>query len=141
MKTALAIAAAVVLLAGCGHANAPSVPKDPVVGTWRAELGPPEGWLLVVTKLPAGYQATVAYTQLDAHSQPIPPVVGTFTRKGNQLFGVLKLTTGDNHALLVYTPTTGHLTWRSLAFLGASTIMTKVSDSTAIPSPTATPSP
>jgi len=47
MKPALAILAAVLLLAGCGHAGKPS---DPFVGTWG--LGQTR---LIITKVPRGY--------------------------------------------------------------------------------------
>lgn len=60
--------AAVLLLAGCGHASA----KDPFVGTWQWDPHSLVPTTLVIAKVPDGYRATVAGLWLGA-PPPCPP--------------------------------------------------------------------
>jgi hypothetical protein len=129
MKLALAILAAVLLLAGCGHANAP---QDPFVGTWRdkgfrigaavydKKLGAftlgthPTLAELVITKQANRYHATLAVW----HDWPFGQRDMFLTRHGNRLVGSIytysPTANGSRqyYVVLTYLLTTGRLTFR-----------------------------
>lgn len=124
MKPALVILTAVLLLAGCGHTNAP---QDPFVGTWQFE-----GVRLVVAKAGQGYRTILVVP----HGYGW---VGPYVRTGNELKASLRVTknrkrTGQVIVELVdYHQATGHLTYKDGT--GPALDFSRVSDSTAIPSP------
>jgi hypothetical protein len=123
MKTALATLAAVLLLAGCGHA------KDPFVGTWKRANGPPyPPTLFVIAKTADGYRLTGWF--------PVGRESAALTRKGDDLDGhrVMPTLAVWNHGSfgsyikITWDPTSNRLLWLGVP-------MTKVSDSTAAPVP------
>jgi hypothetical protein len=129
MKTALAILAAILLLAGCGQANAP---KDPFVGTWRgtAVSDDPNGHL-VIARVPNGYLVAIT---LDGHT------MGTdvFARQGNKLVAAVKESGEPGGVLrmgITYLPGTGRVSWKYGNGLPAELV--RISNSTEIPSPSA----
>jgi hypothetical protein len=122
MRTALAMLAAVLLLAGCGHASA----KDPFVGTWQWDPHSLVPTTLVIAKVPDGYRATVAGLWLGA------PLL--LARHGNQLVGPRPPMASGSTLVLDYLPATGHLSYKWTGIYKAD-VLSKVSDSTAIPSP------
>jgi hypothetical protein len=123
MRIGLAILAATLLLAGCGHAGATT---DPFVGTWQFQ-----GVHLVVAKVGGSYQTIVV-----SHG---PGWVGPYKRTGNELKASLHVTldgkpTGQVIVEFVdYLPATGHLTYKDGT--GPALDFSRVSDSTAVPSP------
>jgi len=138
MKGALAIVAAVLLLAGCGQASAPtagqsSAPRDPFVGTWRVDAGDRARWVIGVRHdgwytVTQGAPGNIKYTKL-----------GLFARHGNQLSGrvltstdvmstfLLRLGNAEGQLLLTFSAT-------NMSTLAQMTL-TKLSDSTAKPTP------
>jgi hypothetical protein len=132
MKLVLAILAAVLLLAGCGHA---STPKDPFVGTWRLttvqrQPGSSPGLRLVISK-PGGTYPPHSYRIAMGHDGGAD--FETFVRHGNQLVsaGSTKPSDGD---VVAYDPATGHL----LQSQGTHRDIfewVRASDSTALPIP------
>ncbi len=113
MKPALALLAAVLLLAGCGHTVKPS---DPFVGAWG--LGPTR---LVITKAPGGYlvegRMHFPGVFVEFHPQRV-----LFTRDGDRLVGDQRMV-GDQigygqmgskvTVTLTYAPATGDLVYES----------------------------
>jgi hypothetical protein len=118
MKLALAVLAAVLLLAGCGHAY---TAHDPFVGTWRLGSDPPP-WL-VVAKVGSTYRVTFVGEGT---------ITWGFTRHGNRL--VHGQAGGKRSLVATYVPSTGHLLF-SGDDLASPFNFHKQSDSTAIPSP------
>lgn len=135
----LAVLAAVVAslaLGGCGHTQAA---HDPFVGTWHA--GSPQiAPYLVIAKVGVRFQATLVFYQGDPKARVI------LTRHGNRLTGPIPpringtslMMTGRQYVVLTYGPTTGHLTFRSTdpaGHLGAAALFSRLSPSTAMPTP------
>jgi hypothetical protein len=124
MKLGLAILAAVLLLAGCGHA------KDPFVGTWQFE-----GVHLVVAKVGQSYRTILVVP----HGYGW---VGPYEQNGNELKASLHVTNNGKRTgqviveLVDYHPATGHLTYKDGT--GPALDFSRVSNSTAIPSPSPT---
>lgn len=132
---ALAMLAAALLLAGCGNAKAPA---DPFVGTWR-QLDYQTSWSppLVIAKVGGdAYGAALVFTS--GSDQPLPARM-TLARKGNELTGGLKITNAKALTVKIdYLSATGRITFSSGKLGGGMSEpveMTKVSDSTAIPTP------
>jgi hypothetical protein len=141
MKPALAILAAVLLLAGCGHASKPS---DPFVGTWG--LGPDTR--LIITKVPRGYLVD-ARVHLPGTFIVFHPLRVVFTRHGDRLVGTQRMvedqsldteqTAGRVSVTLTYARATGDLIYESTPpeYRYA---YTRVAQSATTPSPAATAS-
>ena len=113
-KPVLIVLAFVLLLAGCGQA------RDPFVGTWQrsdAKHSVP----LVIRKGPTGYQVVV--------QGPRAPKYG-MTRQGDELI--------DGRVSMTYDRQTGRLRFTDGKHIG---YLSKVSDSTAIPVVSPSPSP
>jgi hypothetical protein len=137
MKPALVILAAVLLLAGCGHA------KDPFVGTWRMN-SPGENATsqarFVISKKAAQYTVTQGYHGYKAYDP-----IAVFTRRGGQLVASVRVTnpftgkpTGEVDQFKL---STSHLpgqllfTYRLGSPPADTLTMTKLSESTATPTP------
>jgi hypothetical protein len=128
-RLALAVAAAVLLLAGCGHAQ-----KDPFAGTWQtATTVGPNAALMVVSRASNGYRVALAYSPARG--------VATLARRDNQLVGTLKAVGGTEvNVVIEYLPATGQLTVRTTK--GKPITLSKLADTTTIPAlPTQPPSP
>ena len=144
MKVALAIAA-VLLLSGCGHASAPSTgqssaphagqsnaPHDPFVGTWRVNLGDRVRW--VIRERSGRYWVTQGRPG-DADYRRL----ALLTRYGDQLSGKMPIST---HSMATILLRIGNVPGQLLLTFYATnmatpiqTILTKLSDSTATPTP------
>jgi hypothetical protein len=120
MKPALAILAAVLLLAGCGHTSKPS---DPFVGTW-VPASASDNWV-VISRHGDDYL-------LIAYKPAAGTMRGIFVRHDNQLIDCTvppgetvkpraQLTTGSSR--LYFAP------------FGVNEMLTRVSDSTTVPTP------
>ena len=119
MKPALAILAAALLLAGCGHA----VPShDPFVGTWQSHS---PDMTTVIAKVAAGYRVT---GEVDSQAASF-----ILSRHGDELRGTFSDVFPSSSIVVAYVPGTGYLTIKSSA--GAVTELSKVSASTAWPGP------
>jgi hypothetical protein len=123
MRAALAMLAAVLLLAGCGHAAA----KDPFLGTWQWYHQVPT---LVVAKVSGRYQATIVWGSFFGGWSETTML---FARRGNELVGPRPPAAGST-LVLDYLPATGHLSFKCTGPYKAD-ILSKASDSTATPSP------
>jgi hypothetical protein len=124
MRAAFAMLAAVLLLAGCGHAAA----KDPFVGTWQWDHQVPT---LVVAKVPGGYQATIVW---GGWFEDWSETTILFARRGHELVGPRPPVASGSTLVLDYLPATGHLSFKCTGPYKAD-ILSKASDSTATPSP------
>jgi hypothetical protein len=133
-RALIALIAGVILLAGCGQTN---VPKELFVGTWRAAG---TSTRVVIAKVSNGYLSTVVgpglYGGLLAEPPSRPHIL--LARHGGKLVGTQKVAKMSNTVEIDYLPS-GHLTIRTTdpatGHLGASASLTRVSDSTAVPSP------
>ena len=121
MKLGLAILAAVLLLAGCGHTASS---HDPFVGTWQSHS---PNMTLVIAKVAAGYRVT---GETDSQG---PPSSFTLKRHGDELTGTFGGSPFPDSVVVAYLPATGHLTVKSSA--GSFAELSKASDSTASPKP------
>jgi hypothetical protein len=157
MKPLLAILAAVLLLAGCGH-SAPNrdqsrTSRDPFVGTWQMHgsgSGPGDG--IVISKaLNAYHFAWVDHYKVVRGSSMLPYARVFFRHGSNELKAVLKRkdpSLPGNGVQLLETldlnPTTGRLALY-MGYVGgdagAPLEFSKVSGGTALPSPWPTKSP
>ena len=129
MKPLLAILAAVLLLAGCGHV-APR--HDPFVGTWQA-VGFSPGSGYTISKVSGVYRVVTV-----AHFKPLPGYSFPFSRRGsNELIG----RPGEFQYVeaISFNPASGRLTWTSNGM--DPQVLTEVSDSTAPPTPWPSASP
>ena len=128
MKLTLAILAAVLLLAGCGH-SAPN--HDPFVGTWQA-VGFDPGNGYAISKVSG---ATYRVAEIDHFKQHGSAL---YSRRGsNELISRPgQLAEQD---VIKFNPASGRLTETPRGDVGA--VLTKVSNSTAPPSPWPTKSP
>jgi hypothetical protein len=93
MKLALVVLAAVLLLAGCGHA------KDPFVGTWRVQTN--AGTIFVISKHDSGYLVVAADSGTDssfegalAGADPTYKGVGVLDAQGDTLIVNFAISTG-----------------------------------------------
>jgi hypothetical protein len=104
-KTALALLAAALLLAGCGHT---ATTKDPFVGTWH-QLDPTVAASspLIITKAGGGYLGNLKLAQT---SLKMP-----LGRRGNELVGYFQVTSRRIKVVIDYLPATGHLAFRNAA--------------------------
>jgi hypothetical protein len=130
MKRAVIVLAATALMSGgCGH-TAPS--HDPFVGTWHVVgYGPGSG--MAVSKVSSGYRVVFV-----ARFKPEPGSSWLFSRRDSK---ELIRRPGQFLSLQIikFNPTNGRLTWTEN---GATfQVFTKVSDSTAPPTPWPTASP
>jgi hypothetical protein len=121
LATLAATLAAVLLLAGCGHA------KDPFVGTWQSTKGGGEITKLVIIKKANVYWTVVVLPTNGLAQQ-------AFSRRGNQLVAQWSplLSQMDQVKTVDFDPKSGHL------HFGLPVVdyeMTKVSASAAIPTP------
>jgi hypothetical protein len=140
MKGSLVIVAAVVLLAGCGTA----VPKDPFTGTWRAKDGGARR--VVISKRDSHYRLDFAFPGISYWL-----VSDNYTRRGDVLVKVTHRTNQVTGKVVVWERfrVTVDKASGSLVFQDDSayvskpieTTFTKVSDSTATPTPSSTPLP
>jgi hypothetical protein len=134
LQLASAILAAVLLLAGCGQAK---VPKEPFVGTWRTAG---TSTRVVIAKLPNGYLSTLVGPGLIMSPILEPPTRPHIflTRHGGELRGTQTVGKVSNTVEIDYLPS-GRLTIRttdpSTGYLGPPDKLTRMSDSTAVPSP------
>ena len=123
LAAAAVVVAAVLPLLGCGTS------KDPFVGRWQ-EPNDPAPNPIVISKTGDRYVVTIALPSANAQ---LPA-----TRHGDKLLG----TFGDKNLRFEvdYLPQSGHLIWANSITadgpLNKPTEMTKVSDSTALPTPT-----
>jgi hypothetical protein len=132
MKLALAILAAVLMLAGCGHS------QDPFAGTWQA-TGSLPGNGMVIARVANRYLVFIT----DSHLQ-----VGLYwmVRHSNRLKETHEVPNPLRPAkpwhvveVLDSNPANGHLTWTENG--RAAIDLNKVSDSTVSPTPMPTTSP
>jgi hypothetical protein len=129
MKHGLFIAVAAVLLCGCGHTA-----KDPFVGTWAVNPNPGNA-RIVIWK--SGDQYRAAQVIGSAVSAPL-----TLARHGNELDGTIPPAMGPTKLVIGYYPTTGLLSFEAgpnAGYRQNDGDMHKVSGSTALPSPVASP--
>jgi hypothetical protein len=123
------VVVAAVLLCGCGHAA-----KDPFVGTWAVNSNPGNA-RLVIWKLGDHYRAA----QVIRFAAYFPL---TLTRHDNELVGTMLPPIGPTKVVIGYYPATGLLSFESGPNPGYDQTggdMHKLSDSTALPSPVASP--
>jgi hypothetical protein len=140
MKGGLVIVAAIVLLAGCGRA----VPKDPFTGTWRAKDGPLGR--AVISKRGDHYRLAIAEPGTSSWL-----VSDNYTRRGNVLVKVTHRTNQVTGKVVVWErfrvtvdKASGNLVFQDNSAYVSKPIQvtfTKVSDSTASPTPSSTPLP
>lgn len=134
-------AASVLVLSGCGDK---STPADSFEGTWRSSqsrgAGTSYGPQVVIAKTQGGYLCTIVYSNGFESPSPPPTFAIALTRQGDRLTGTAKLTTGDAAVEFVYAPDTDRLIFTYTRKSspspgpGESTELTRLSDSTAIPS-------
>ena len=136
LKPALAILAAVLLIAGCGH-NAPA--HDPFVGTWHSVGGYP-GTGIAISKVAGAYRVSFV-----TDFKPTPGGSLRGIRHGNDQLrargkGINPVHPSDDTWLETfdYSPATALLTWTAN---GVEVAYSKVADSTAPPTPWPTTSP
>jgi hypothetical protein len=131
MKHGLAIVVvAAVLLCGCAHAA-----KDPFVGTWA--VNPSPGNVRIVI-----WKSGDHYREAEVRpSGAILPM--TLTRHGDELVGTMPPPVGPTKVAIGYYPTTGLLSFESggsnPGYEATGGDLHKLSDSTALPSPVASP--
>ena len=120
MKLALAILAAVLLLAGCGHAA-----KDPFAGTWQVAS---DGVTLVITPLTGN---SFRFTQVTGTH---PDWTLGLSRHGDRLSGQARLPGGSLWKVaLTYLPATGRLRYTDNQAVDVQ--LSKVSDNAIAPTP------
>jgi hypothetical protein len=145
----LAMVVVALLASGCAAksqptpSSSPSTTADPFVGMWR-QVKDPYGasYPIVIRQTPNGYAgiitgAWVAATSSKAMASPDAHLQTTLVRDGNTLSGRVTLKTGEVGVKLVYSPTTGQMTFANELDAGMFTppvMMKKVSDDYAIPS-------
>ena len=118
MWLALAVLAAVLLLAGCGHA------KDPFVGTWQAAAG---GAKMVIAPVTGdGHRLTQT---TGSHRDWAMNMVG----HGEKLSGFLRLSNGTKWTVMVTRLADGRLSFTASDNPVAVVDFSKVSDSTVAP--------
>jgi hypothetical protein len=138
VKLVLAILAVVLLLAGCGH-TAPS--HDPFVGTWQA-VGNGAGSGIAISKASGAYRVTFV-----SNFKPERGGSWRFLRHGStELMVIVKYKDPDHPSdhwqrveALDLNPATGRLTYTENRLYLMK--LSKVSDSTALPTPWPTASP
>ena len=130
---------AVLLLAGCGSAQAT---PDPFLGTWRPQTPsgkPPGSPPMIITRAQAGYLVTVVYWGPGQEpASPRPTLAIPFTRHGDTLAGAYKVPgMGRLRAEIAYLPRSGQLAWANSSTpsgpLGKPVKWVKVSGGTAYP--------
>ena len=114
------VAATALMLGGCGQT------KDPFVGTWHVvSYGPGSG--MAISKVSGAYRVTLV-----AHFKPERGYSWLCTKRGSN-----ELIVGPGQTRYVeaikFNPASGRLTWTSNGM--APQVSTKVSDSTAPPTP------
>jgi hypothetical protein len=132
-RTLVIVAAAALLLAGCGH------PKDPFVGTWRMNSGPRARF--VISKNAGHYTVTQGFRGDKTYMR-----IAVFTRRGDQLVASWRVTnpftgkhTGEVDTLKLSTTHVPNQLLFTFSFglppSADSVTMTKLSDSSATPTP------
>lgn len=118
------LSAATLLLASCGHAG---VTKDPFVGTWQSSA---PRMRLVIAKVGESYRTIVVDSQG-------PGWVGPYKRTGNELKAILHVPIDGitDQVIVDYHPATGQLTDKDGSGPAPAWDFSRVSDSTAAPSP------
>jgi len=130
------------VLVSCGSSQTAA---DPFVGTWRSLASRPSAPTqpVYIVKTQAGYLAIILNRQMA--NGPGGQVRIPLTRQGDTLAGSFADPRGKSLPVkVVYLPASGHLTWSngtSGTAMSKPDEMGKLSDSTAVPSPSAYLSP